>query len=397
LDASEAEQLKGYMDTTLYPRFSEAEFTRRYEAIRTTMREADLSTLILYGTVSAYHEVLFLSNFPVTREAMLVFPLDGEPALFVQYFNHVPNARQVASIADVRWGGPDITVTTTENLLARGLANSRIGVVGPIPFKQYALMRKMLPRAELVDFSPQLMQLRMIKSEEEIEFLRRGADFSDLAIEALEREARPGITEHELAAIVEGAYLGLGGKTHIHYMATTPMRNPSVCVPAQHLSNRVLQSGDVLITEISAHYHGYAGQILRPFAIGTPPTPEYQRMYDVAVEAFNRIAGVIRSGATSDEVLDAAECIHAAGFTIYDDLVHGFGGGYLAPILRTRRTSARLPEPFTFRENMAVVIQPNVITEDERMGVQVGELVRVKHDGVESLHRYPMRFIQCAG
>jgi len=397
LDASEAEQLKGYMDTTLYPRFSEAEFSRRYEAIRTAMREADLSTLILYGTVSAYHEVLFLSNFPVTREAMLVFPLDGEPALFVQYFNHVPNARQVASIADVRWGGPDITVTTAENLLARGLANSRIGVVGPIPFKQYALMRKMLPRAELVDFSPQLMQLRMIKSEEEIEFLRRGADFSDLAIEALEREARPGITEHELAAIVEGAYLGLGGKTHIHYMATTPMRNPSVCVPAQHLSNRVLQSGDVLITEISAHYHGYAGQILRPFAIGTPPTPEYQRMYDVAVEAFNRIAGVIRSGATSDEVLDAAECIHAAGFTIYDDLVHGFGGGYLAPILRTRRTSARLPEPFTFRENMVVVIQPNVITEDERMGVQVGELVRVKHDGVESLHRYPMRFIQCAG
>src|SRR5437588_3558609 len=342
------------MEITLYPRFSEAEFTCRYEAIRTTMREADLSTLILYGTVSAYHEVLFLSNFPVTREAMLVFPLDGEPALFVQYFNHVPNARQVASIADVRWGGPDITVTTTENLLARGLANSRIGVVGPIPFKQYALMRKMLPRAELVDFSPQLMQLRMIKSEEEIEFLRRGADFSDLAIEALEREVRPGITEHELTAIVEGAYLGLGGRTHIHYMATTPMHNPTVCVPAQYQSNRVIEKGDVLITEISAHFHGYPGQILRPFAIGTKPTPGYQRMYDVAVDVYLRIADVIRDGATIDEVLDAAEYIHAAGFTIYDDLLHGFGGGYLPPILRTRRTSAKPPQPFIFRENMTI-------------------------------------------
>jgi len=41
------------------------------------------------------------------------------------------------------------------------------------------------------------------------------------------------------------------------------------------------------------------------------------------------------------------------------------------------------------------VIQPNVITADERMGVQVGELVRVTRDGVESLHRYPMRFIEC--
>ncbi len=379
----------------MYPRFSEAEFARRYADVRAAMQEANLTALLLYGTASAYHEVLYLSNFPVTREAMLVFPLEGEPTLFVQYFNHVLNARQVACIADVRWGGADITVTTAENLQVRGLAGSRVGVVGPITFKQYALLRKMLPQAELVDFTPQLLQLRLIKSEEEIEFLRRGAEFSDLAIEALEREARPGITEHELAAIVEGAYLGLGGKTHIRYMATTPMRNPSVCVPAQHLSNRVLQTGDVLITEISAHFHGYAGQILRPFAIGTPPTPEYQRMYDVAVEAFNRIAGVIRSGATSDEVLDAGECIHTSGFTIYDDLVHGFGGGYLPPILRTRRTSARLPEPFTFRENMLVVLQPNVITEDERMGVQVGELVRVKRRGIESLHRYPMRFIQC--
>src|SRR5207302_1221135 len=143
------------------------------------------------------------------------------------------------------------------------------------------------------------------------------------------------ITEHELTAIAEGAYLGLGGKSHIHYMATTPMNNPTVCVPAQYQSNRVIEKGDVLITEISAHYHGYPGQILRPFAIGTPPTSQYQHMYDVAVEAFHRIAGVIRPGATTEDVLDAGEYIHRAGFSIYDDLLHGFGGGYLPPILRT--------------------------------------------------------------
>ncbi len=110
-------------------------------------------------------------------------------------------------------------------------------------------------------------------------------------------------------------------------------------------------------------------------------------MYDVAA--------VIHNGTTIDAVLDAGEHIHTAGFTICDDLLHGFGGGYLPPILRTRHTSARPPQPFTFQENMTVVIQPNVITEDERMGVQVGELVRVTRSGVESLHQYPLRFIQC--
>jgi Xaa-Pro aminopeptidase len=380
---------------SLYPRFSDAEFARRYALVRTAMREAGLSALVLHGTAGSYQEVQYLSNFLVTREAMLVFPVEGEPRLFVQYYNHVPNARRVASITDVRWGGTDIAAATASNLQERGLAQRKIGIMGMMPFKHFETIRQALPHATFVDFTPSMQQLRLIKSDEEIAFLRTGAEFSDLAIEAIERAVRPGRTEHELAAIVEGAYLGLGGKTHIHYMATTPMQNPTVCVPAQHQSNRVIEQGDVLITEISAHYHGYPGQILRTFAIGTAPSAQYKWMYEVAVDVYLRIASVIRDGATIDAVLDAGEYIHAAGFTIYDDLLHGFGGGYLQPILRTRRTSAKQPQPFTFRENMTVVIQPNVITEDERMGVQVGELVRVTKDGVESLHRYPMRFIQC--
>jgi len=379
----------------LYPSFSDAEFARRYAAVRALMAQAGLGALVVYGTPAAFNEVQYLSNFRAAREAYLVFPLTGDPALFVQYFNHLPYARQVSSVADVRWGGPSSVATVAEHLRERGLAGGSIGLVGALPFQAYLTLQRELPTATLVDFSAETQRLRLVKSAEELAFLRRGADLSDRAIEALEHEARPGLTEHALAAIVEGAYLAAGGQNSIHYMATTPMRDPHVCVPAQAQSDRVIERGDVLITEISAQYHGYPGQIQRPFAIGEPPTPDYQRLYDVAVEAFTRIAAVIRVGATVEDVLDAAESIHAAGFTVYDDLLHGLGGGYLPPILRTRQTSARPAPPFTFAENMTVVIQPNVITPDERMGLQVGELVRVTPTGVESLHTYPMRFIQC--
>jgi hypothetical protein len=54
-----------------------------------------------------------------------------------------------------------------------------------------------------------------------------------------------------------------------------------------------------------------------------------------------------------------------------------------------------LGAPFTFAENMTVVIQPNVIAPDEQSGVQVGELVRVTRDGIERLHSYPLRFTRC--
>ena len=50
---------------------------------------------------------------------------------------------------------------------------------------------------------------------------------------------------------------------------------------------------------------------------------------------------------------------------------------------------ARQAADFTFAAGMTVVIQPNVITPDERAGVQTGELVVVTETGWESLHSYP--------
>ncbi len=381
--------------SSLYPRFSAEEFARRYQSVRQVMEATDLGAIIAYGQPGLDAEVLYLSHFPVSREGVLVFPAEGEPTLFVQYFNHLPTARKLAVCADVRWGGPDTIASVAEHVNERGWGAHRLGIAGSFPAPRLAALQQALPQATFVDVTAALLDLRLIKSQEELAFMRQGAAFSDLAIAALEEQVHAGMRELELAAIVEGAYLGLGGKTHIRYLATTPMSQPSVCVPAQYLSQRIIEQGDVLLTEISALYYGYAGQILRPFTIGAPPTSAYQRLYEVAVEAFSRLASVMRDGATSEEVLHAADYIHQQGFTIYDDLVHGFGPGAYYPSLRTRRTSARPPQPFVFRENMTIVIQPNIVTEDERMGIQVGELLRVTRDGVESLHTYPMRFVQC--
>ena len=376
------------------PRFSDVELARRRALVRAVIERAGMDALVAYGTPTAHAEMLYLADYRVTREAMLLFPREGEPALFVQYQNHVPNARRESRVEDVRWGGQDTAVAVAVELMMRGLAGAHLGIAGPLPWRAYRALRGALPRAALADVTPMLRDPRLVKSEEELAHLRVGAALSDRAIEALEREARPGLTEYDLVAIIEGAYLGLGGQTHIHYLATTPMGRPERCVPAQQPSGRRLERGDVLITEISAHFRGYPGQILRPFTIGAPPTAEYQRLYEVALETYQRVAAVVRAGATADAVLGAAEGIHAAGYTICDDLVHGFGGGYLPPIIRTRETGGTAMPDFTFAENMTIVIQPNVITADERMGLQLGELVRVTPTGVESLHSYPMRFIR---
>jgi Xaa-Pro aminopeptidase len=86
--------------------------------------------------------------------------------------------------------------------------------------------------------------------------------------------------------------------------------------------------------------------------------------------------------------------IDERGFTIYDDLMHGFGGGYFPPILGTRsRPAGPLPQ-MTLEENMTIVVQPNVVTRDQKAGVQVGELIRVTKSGFERLHAAPRGFFR---
>lgn len=64
----------------LYPRFTDGEMARRSAAVRAAMQEAGLAALIFYSTASTYQEVLYLSNFQATQEAMLLFPYPGKQA-----------------------------------------------------------------------------------------------------------------------------------------------------------------------------------------------------------------------------------------------------------------------------------------------------------------------------
>ena len=174
----------------------------------------------------------------------------------------------------------------------------------------------------------------------------------------------------------------------------TSMADPHICVPPQFASSRKVKTGDVVFCELSAMWWDYAGQVLRSFTVGADPTPLYRDLHATAEAAFDAVTSVIRQGTTMEQIVDAAAVIEERGFTIYDDLMHGFGGGYLQPIVGTKsRPAGPLPD-MTLEENMTVVVQPNVISRDQPAGVQVGELIRVTREGFERLHAAPRGFFR---
>ena len=370
-----------------YPRFSDAEMKRRRDAMARAMEEAEVDHLLVYGSGFRGGAVGWLSQWLATTEAQLVFTPGEKDAMFVQYYNHLPLARKLTPTADVGWGGASTIETAIAELAKRGAKPGRVGLAGAMPFGPYRALEAKFGGVK--DMNRAYFRLRMIKSAEEIDWSRIGARLSDLSIEALRREIKPGLAERDLSAIVEGAYQDFGAMHVIHFFSVNPMSAPTYGVPRQYPSTRKIQMGDVISTEITCTFWDYGGQVLRTFSVGEPLNDLFGRIHAAADAAFDGIFRAIKPGVHARDLVRAAQPIEDAGFTTYDDLVHGTGGGYLPPIVGSpSRQNEPIPD-MTLAPGMMMVIQPNVITKDERAGIQTGEAVRVTETGAESMHTAP--------
>jgi Xaa-Pro dipeptidase len=230
----------------------------------------------------------------------------------------VPLAKRIAKDIDVRWGGHRGIQNTVEELRRRGA--KRVGLIGPLVLPKCRVLEE---NFQLVLLDAEYVRLRLIKSEEEIDWLRIGAQLSDAGLKELMANIRPGLPERELANLVERAYVGRGGTTFIHYIGVTSMTDPHLCVPPQLASARKVAKGDVVFCELSATWWDYSGQVLRSFTVDADPTPLYRDLHATAEAAFDAVTAVVRDGTTMQEIVDAAGVIEERGFTVYDDLMHG--------------------------------------------------------------------------
>ncbi|HTM74493.1 MAG TPA: M24 family metallopeptidase [Pseudolabrys sp.] len=373
-----------------YPRFSDAEMARHRAAVEALLREAQCDHLVFCGAQRFGSIVQYLTRWPITAEAVGVFTPGKRDALFVQWINHEPQAAIIAKDADVAWGGESSIGAAVGVLEKRGAGKDRVAYIGPLSATQYlAIADKFgVPK----NLNRPYTRHRLVKSAEELDWMRIGAYFTDLGMAGLRDGVRPGLKERELDDLIERAYVKHGAVNFIHYIGVTAMRAPDLGVPRQFPLTRTVEKGDVVVAEITATFWDYPGQVLRSFAINEEPSPLYRDLHAAADAAFDAITNVLKAGATPAQVIDASSVIEDAGFTIIDDLLHGYGGGYLPPILGcTNRPAGPVPQE-PFRAGQTVVVQPNVVTKDRKAGVQTGEMLLITETGVERFHSIPRGF-----
>ncbi len=375
-------------------RFSQQEMARRLRLIDELLARLGLDALLVYGAGRYQADIHWATDWPGGREGYTLFFPAAPPVLLVQFYNHVPTALARARVEDVRWAGPHGAETAAQALREGAPSARRVGIAGALPFEQYLEFAQAVSGVQLQPVSSPYRALRLVKSEEEIARLRYAAQLADLSMEALRHGLQPGLPQDRMPALIEVPYLANGGYSGIHYLAAMPMDGPYLSVPAQYLDGTPLAQGDVVITEITACYEGYQGQIHRTYSIGRDPTPSWLHLHDAALRAFEEICRSLVPGRTAEEVLSACGIVEEMGFTILDDLVHG--ADQLPPVLRTPATQHQpYPRALRLAENMVLVVQPNLVDARTGQGLQFGETVVVRAGGPERLHAFPQEWVRC--
>lgn len=392
----------------LYRRFSDEEFDRRGERVREAMDDLAVDALIAYN-YGGFHQAFiayatgYRPPFP-TYLATFADPNEAD-TLFVGVSNHVQYVREASVVEDLRLMLPDPPGPVVQRLEEAGPID-RVGVVGEDPRYNFSLPHRHYQRlaegvdAELVDVTDRFTRLLSRTTPAEAERVTRAAATLDAAMEAFEAALEPGVTEQELAGVLADACTAHGGQLDLPFISSAPMADaePGTPLPWKLPSSRPIEPGDVVTTEISASVDGYATQIHRPYAVGVEPNETYRELFGVAEPAERAIVEALQPGNSARDVADAMAPIVDSEYKVYDVLVHGYGGAYRHPFIGIEESNYwpgaadALTETWTFEPGMVIVVQPNVVTPDERAGLQFGTTVLIEESGPRDLQAYPKRF-----
>jgi len=229
-----------------------------------------------------------------------------------------------------------------------------------------------------------LEPLRAIKTQEEIEAIKKAAAVADIVMSQVNEVARPGISENEMAWLLEKAMRDAGADGVAFPIIVAAGRNAAM---AHHSpGEKRLEQGDSLIVDLGALLNGYRSDLTRSFYLGGQPDEQFQHVYDLVLEAQETALRHMKAGMSGKDIDSLArDIIEAGGFgeAFGHSLGHGIGlDVHEGPRLSQLANDAPIPS------GSVVTIEPGIYLPDWG-GVRIEDLVFVTETGIEILSKSP--------
>jgi Xaa-Pro aminopeptidase len=322
---------------------------------------------------------------PLERLTCLVLPASGDPVLVVPQLERPAALASPAGALDIEVAGwaetEDPYALVASRLTAGGSGGSpvRVAVDNHMWAEKVMRLRDALPGAEQTLAGPVLRELRMRKSADEVEALRRAGAAIDRVHRRVPEWLRPGRTEREVGRDIAEAIIAEG---HVRVDFVIVGSGPNGASPHHELSDRVIEAGDPVVVDIGGTTaEGYCSDETRTYAVGRPPA-DFTDYYEVLLRAQAAACEAVRPGVTAESVDAAARQVIAdAGYGEF--FIHRTGHGigmetHEEPYIVAGNTEALEP-------GMAFSVEPGIYLPD-RHGARIEDIVVCTETGGERLN-----------
>ena len=369
--------------------FTEQELAERRAKVVTELRQRGLAALLIFRQESMY----YLTGYDTTGYSQfqcLYLGEDGRLILLTRSAD-LRQARLTSVIEDIRiWvdgGGSNPGQDLWRILEEQGCRGQRVGIeleAWCLTGARWEYVRAAMEGCcEYEDSSDLVSRLRLVKSDAELEYVRRAAALADDALAAAQRLTRPGTPEQEVLAGMQSAVFQGGGD----YAASRFIigSGENALMVRNFTGYRTLDANDQLQLEFGGAYRHYHSCLMRTILTGEP-SPRQIAMHAACCDALQACKDAARPGATFGDIFDAhADSLDASGFGEHRLNACGYSLGALYP-------PTWMDWPMIYRDN-PVVLQPNMVIFmhmvlldwEQRLAMAVGDTVLVTADGCETL------------
>lgn len=326
--------------SSLLIRVPATEFRQRAARLQAAMVEKKLDALFVYGDEYRKENLRYVSNFwPIFERAACVIPARGEPILVVapegeRYAREMavwPDVRNIKEFACVsvpeEIDYPFARFSSLREIIGDALdGGNRLGIVGRWDISAPLIKRvtNAVAGLELVDEDDLLVQLRLIKSENEISCLREAGRQACVGYEKLMEACVPGNTEVFAAGAAEGAARMAGAEGIVFTVFGSGDRTNTIIGRA---TDKVIEDGDMIMAAFAVQYQGYVATVEFPFVAGSASDAQ-RRLISVLFEAANEQIKHLRDGCPAGEMVRAVKSVFrkldVGSYDVYPPM-HGAG------------------------------------------------------------------------
>jgi ectoine hydrolase len=244
-----------------------------------------------------------------------------------------------------------------------------------------------LPNANLVNGDLIVNKVRMIKSDQEIEYMKKAAKLVEIAMQAGINTIHEGVRECDVVAEIYHAQIKGTDEFGGDYPSIVPLLPSGEKTSTPHLTwtDQTYKNGDNVIVELAGCYKRYHSPLARTVNLG-PPSERLQNIADIVIEGINVTLDAIKPGITCEEVEEVwRKSIEKNGLTKDSRIGYSTGVNY-PPDWGEHTASLRKGDKTILQPNMTFHLIPGIWLDN--IGFEVSETLRVTETGCETLANF---------